>query len=182
MLAKVRFEPFLPPSSTLGVDVRILCSRRARQEADEGAIALPRGQGRHRHAAPLDLGEPHLYALRSRSLKLTQFARLQLSCTAFEKSKIGNKKITSKFFPGWEVQQPGGRIIVPASELKRLDAIAKRERDAATKARNIKEAAAAKEAAEKKAKQAQEAAAKRNIKVARKSYAPELLFPNANAK
>ncbi|KAL7339552.1 Proteophosphoglycan ppg4 [Rhodotorula toruloides] len=112
----------------------------------------------------------------------TQLLWTWLSCTAFEKSKIGNKKITSKFFPGWEVQQPGGRIIVPASELKRLDAIAKRERDAATKARNIKEAAAAKEAAEKKAKQAQEAAAKRNIKVARKSYAPELLFPNANAK
>ncbi|BGP29039.1 hypothetical protein JCM10296v2_000775 [Rhodotorula toruloides] len=109
----------------------------------------------------------------------TQLLWTWLSCTAFEKSNIGNKKITSKFFPGWEVQQPGGRIIVPASEHKRLDAIAKRERDAATKARNIKEAAAAKEAAEKKAKQAQEAALKRTIKVARKSYAPELLFPNA---
>ncbi|EGU13199.1 Proteophosphoglycan ppg4 [Rhodotorula toruloides ATCC 204091] len=112
----------------------------------------------------------------------TQLLWTWLSCTAFEKSKIGNKKITSKFFPGWEVQQPGGRIIVPASEHKRLDAIAKRERDAATKARNLKEAAAAKEAAEKKAKQAQEAALKRTIKVARKSYAPEVGFYDAKAK
>ncbi|BGP21835.1 proteophosphoglycan ppg4 [Rhodotorula toruloides] len=109
----------------------------------------------------------------------TQLLWTWLACTAFEKSKIGDKKITSKFFPGWVVQQPGSRLLVPASEHKRLEAIAKREREAATKARNIKEAAAAKEATEKKVKQVQEATLKKTIKVARKSYVPAVL-PNSN--